>query len=312
MGGSMTYETRKSPASRHRWLFLAAGVVACVTLGGCSETGPTQRPNAWAGARWFDDWFVVEAIDEQTFAIGEPLYDQLNVNYLIVGERRAILFDSGPGERYIKPVVRSLTDLPVTVIFSHAHFDHIGNHTRFESVALPDHPTLRARVVDGVFTPTFAQFGSLGRPSFRVSEWWGLDSHVDLGGRELRVINVPGHAPESIALYDAERHQLFSGDFIYAGDIFAFNPGADLGAYVASVEALLDSIDENTTIYGAHVAGPDVAPRLTVEALLRMQRGLRAIRRGEAGSGEIGWFLFIPLRRYAFEDGTVILTSLWD
>ena len=45
--------------------------------------------------RWHDDYYIVQAIDSRTFAIGEPRYNQQNVNYLIVGSERAILFDAG-------------------------------------------------------------------------------------------------------------------------------------------------------------------------------------------------------------------------
>lgn len=70
-------------------------------------------------ARWFDDYYTIQAIDARTFAIAEPRYWQKNVNYLIVGDDRAVLFDAGPGVRDIRPVVASLTDAPLTFIPSH-------------------------------------------------------------------------------------------------------------------------------------------------------------------------------------------------
>ena len=65
---------------------------------------------------WFDDYFTIQKIDDLTFAIGEPRYHQLNFNYLILGDSEAILFDAGTGQRDIREVVESITDLPVTFI----------------------------------------------------------------------------------------------------------------------------------------------------------------------------------------------------
>ena len=60
------------------------------------------------------------------FAISEPRqYEGVN-SFLVIGAQRAVLFDSGLGVAGIRDIVRRLTTLPVTVVNSHTHFDHVG------------------------------------------------------------------------------------------------------------------------------------------------------------------------------------------
>jgi glyoxylase-like metal-dependent hydrolase (beta-lactamase superfamily II) len=227
----------------------------------------------WENSAWFDDWFAVEWLDAQTAAIGEPRYWQFPVSYLIQGEDRAVLFDSGSGRRDIVPVIDALTDLPVTVTFSHPHFDHVGDHCRFERVAMLDQPTLRSRVRDGYFTPSLGQHLKLGRPSFQVAEWWAVGDAVDLGGRELKVLHVPGHSPESMALLDRERGQLFLGDYLYNYELYV----DDLDQYLDSSEALLSATEGSETLLGAHGV-----PRMPYARLEQLNKLLRQVQRGEA------------------------------
>jgi len=124
---------------------------------------------------WFDDYYTIQKIDERTFAIGEPRYYQLNFNYLILGDSKAIIFDAGTGQRDIRRVVESLTDLPITFIPSHLHYDHIGNEVVFEKTALVDLPHLRKRATDNKLPLT--RFEHLGEvegyslPELKISEW---------------------------------------------------------------------------------------------------------------------------------------------
>ena len=68
------------------------------------------------GVIWLDDWFAVEEVAPGVIAIGEPRFHQINWNYLILGTRRALMLDTGPGVRDISKAVRSLTTLPVTAL----------------------------------------------------------------------------------------------------------------------------------------------------------------------------------------------------
>jgi glyoxylase-like metal-dependent hydrolase (beta-lactamase superfamily II) len=259
---------------------------------------------------WFDDYFVIEPIDAATFAIGEPRYYQANYSYLIVGAQRAVLFDAGTGNRDITVVVRSLTHLPVTVIPSHLHFDHVGALARFEHTALVDLPSLRARVHDGELRLGRYEFlglaDALPEPRFKVDEWWRPGQPIDLGGRTLQVISTPGHTPTSVALYDAGRRQMFAGDFVYPGGLYAFLPGASRSAYRATAKSLVAMLDPSSRIYCAHMADdPDAiaAPVLGVDDLRALEATLLGIEHGTLATTGFYPRIFPVRGRISFQTG---------
>ena len=232
------------------------------------EAAVVAKPAAAVSGSWIDDYFVVEEIDQTTIAIGEPRYYQGNYSYLIMGDKRAVLFDAGTGTRDIVPVVRSLTNLPITVIPSHLHFDHVGALGRFDRTALLDIASLRARIRESRLRLQRYEFlgfvQGLATPIFRVDEWWVADTTVDLGNRRVRVLSTPGHTPSSVSLYDEERQQLFVGDFMYPGALYAFLPGASRSAYLATTRQLLSRIRPTVRIYTAHMADPPAPVRAPV------------------------------------------------
>src|SRR5215510_1299191 len=71
-----------------------------------------------------DDWFEVYRIRPGVFAIYEPHQFEEVISYLVIGSKRALLFDTGMGIGKISDVVMELTKLPVIVLNSHTHFDH--------------------------------------------------------------------------------------------------------------------------------------------------------------------------------------------
>lgn len=246
-------------------------------------------PTGAVAGRWFDDYFVVEEIDPTTFAIGEPRYYQGNYSYLILGGQQAVLFDAGSGTRDITPVVRALTHLPVTVVPSHLHFDHVGALGRFERTALLDTPALRARTHHARLQLRRYEFlgflEDLPAPSFQVDSWWADGQTVELGNRALLVLATPGHTPNSLSLYDRSRAQLFAGDFVYPGPLYVFYPGASRSAYEQTTRRLLALLDPATRIFTAHMAEPPApvrAPVLRFEDLQALEVTLLALQRGSA------------------------------
>jgi hydroxyacylglutathione hydrolase len=236
-----------------------------------------------------DDYYAVEDLGQGTFAIGEPRYYQQNYSYLIVGATRALLFDSGSGTRDISGIVAGLTKLPVTVIVSHLHFDHLGGIGPFVHVAMIDLPNTRADVSGGLFKPRRYEYMGFVDvrvpPSFRVGEWLAPGAIIDLGGRSLQVLSTPGHTPTSVALFDATNRRLFIGDFIYPTTLYAFLPGASLSAYQATARMLLGTLPADTVLWTAHCCRKKEgvsAPWLSISDLRDLDAALTAVRTGQA------------------------------
>jgi glyoxylase-like metal-dependent hydrolase (beta-lactamase superfamily II) len=249
-------------------------------------------PAKIAKGRMVDDYFAVEDLGGGVFAIGEPRYYQQNYSYLILGSKRALLFDSGSGTRDISPVIAALTHLPLTVMVSHLHFDHLGGIAPFtRHVAMIDLPQTRADMSGDLFTPGRYEFSGLAdhriRPSFPVAEWLKPGDTIDLGGRKLAVLSTPGHTPTSVSLYDPAEHRLFTGDYIYPTTLYAFGVGASRSAYHQTAQRLLASLPADTILWTAHCcrAGEGVAaPWLTMKDLVDVDAALIRVRNGEASS----------------------------
>lgn len=242
------------------------------------------------GVRWLDDYYTVEALDDRTFAIGEPRYAQQNFSYLIVGSERAVLFDAGPGVRDIRPIAQSLTDRPILFVPSHFHFDHLGGVVDFANVAVVDLPQLRERVQDGRLRLTSVEHlgftEGFATPTLPITEWLKPGGAISLGDRSLLVLHTPGHTPESISLVEASTGLIFSGDFLYPGPLYAFLPGSAMGDYQAGARTLLASAPGQARLLGAHRTAASGLPELTRGDLEDLAQTLREIHGGlRSGTG---------------------------
>ena len=106
------------------------------------------------------------------------------------------------------------------------------------------------------------------------------DGHVvDLGGRRLEVLGLPGHSPDSIALLDRAGGLLWPGDTFYEGQIWLYFPGTDLDAYARSVRRLAGLVPGLRQVLPSHNT-PVAAP----ERLEQLARAFDLVREGAAPS----------------------------
>jgi len=212
-------------------------------------------------------WFEVRRVDSSTYALLEPGHCEEVISYLILGEERAVLFDSGMGIGDIRVEVEPLTELPLAVVNSHSHYDHVGDNYRFGEVWAFDHDGEVARIESGVSTAHCTRFLAQGsyldlppgfdpaayeiRPSPVTRTLHHLET-IDLGGRTLTVLHTPGHSPGSICLLDGGEDLLFTGDTFYPGMLYAHFDDSDFDAYRGSLQHLAGLLDQVTYLCPAH------------------------------------------------------------
>jgi glyoxylase-like metal-dependent hydrolase (beta-lactamase superfamily II) len=218
-------------------------------------------------------------LDAQTYELSEPEYWQKNVSYLLLGKRRALLYDTGPGLYSIRSVVQTLTQLPIIVIPSHLHFDHVGDVVEFSDVRLLDTAALRAQAHGSEFVETPGQFMLKGGTRYRFAGWVKDGQRIDLGGRTVTVLSTPGHTPDSMSIFDPSGKRLFTGDLINREASLPSVPGSDVHAMANSVHRLLTVTPHAELAYEAHSEQP-----FTRAELQQLASGIDAIAADHATS----------------------------
>ena len=260
-------------------LWLAPLFASAADLATFCERLPRPAYAAFEKHETSNDWFEVYEVDPNVFAIYEPFQWQEVISYLIIGQDKALLFDTGNGLGDIKAVVDQLTDKPVTVLNSHTHFDHIGGNYQFGNIlsvstqfsianshgTKSDMVTMEASpealckgLPDGV-----SQADHRIKP-FTITGTVKEGDVIDLGNRKLEVLQIPGHTEDAIALLDRQAGLMWTGDTFYEGPIWLYFPETDLADYKHSIGRLATLAPQLKALFPAHNT-PRASPALLPE-----------------------------------------------
>ena len=169
--------------------------------------------------------------------------------YLVLGEERALLIDTGMGVGSLKSVVETITDLPVQVLNTHGHPDHAGGNSEFgpAMISPADKATagkmanLEFRKVDLARTlngkhPELIEklLPDSGAPFILLED----GEVIDIGNRRLTVYFTPGHSPGSVCVYDEKTGTLFGGDTIQPNIGLSTKDGATLRELLAGLKKI--------------------------------------------------------------------------
>ncbi|MCJ7732845.1 MBL fold metallo-hydrolase [Candidatus Bathyarchaeota archaeon] len=213
------------------------------------------------------DWFEVYRVKPDIYVFYEPYQYEEALSTLILGEEKAVLIDTGCGIGNIRKAVEEVTDMPVMVVNTHAHNDHIAQNYLFDEIAMLDHPWSREAqkglprsemvhlIADGMLwkeLPVGFDPENYVVPGFKVTQWFKDGDRIELGNRSLEVLHTPGHTPDSVCLLDREDKLLFTGDMFYTGGIYTYLNGGDIPTFIDSYLRMLDYYDEYERLMPSH------------------------------------------------------------
>ena len=218
--------------------------------------------------------------------------------YLVEGDEHAALIDSGTGLGNLRAEVETLTGLPVVVLHTHGHWDHIGGDHHFDQVGIhaAEADALRHPRITEAAVQSLRTFHREGKPEmaddFRivpVEPAFHLEQGqvIDLGGRQLQVWHTPGHSPGSVCFIDEAERLLFCGDILYEGTILLNLPGSDPALMLKSYELLAGLAWDINLVMPGHGLTPTDG-RLILEATDALRRTLAgevAIQKGVSAHG---------------------------
>ncbi len=175
--------------------------------------------------------------------------------FLFFGKDKALLMDTGSRNGDLVPTLQRTvknwlarngrTSIPLIVAHTHEHEDHTWGDKAIQAMNDPAMPV--------TFVPSEVE---ATKRFYGIANWPSDIGHVDLGGRMLDLIPIPGHSKVSVALYDHNTGVLLAGDTMYPGRLYV----RDFVAFQASIARLIQFTEGKPV---AHILGNHIEESAT-------------------------------------------------
>ena len=158
--------------------------------------------------------------------------------YVLSGATTTLVLDSGATNTpAVRDAARTIAgSRAIIVAHTHAHGDHVAGDGQF--VGQPN-------------TTVIARNRAAVQAAFDITTWPTEEGELDLGGRVLDVLGIPGHEAQHIVIYDRETGLLLTGDSLYPGLLFV----SSWSEFRDSIHRLAEFVADKPVahVLGAHI-----------------------------------------------------------
>lgn len=158
--------------------------------------------------------------------------------FLLEGEEKAVLIDSGVNCPNASDIAKDLTSKPLILLNTHGDGDHTSGTDGFTHIHI--HP------LDYVECDVKNRYPNTSMVPLNDGDI------IDLGERPLKIIHIPGHTKGSVAILDIAKRVLYAGDSVQKGHIYMFGAKRCPEVFEKSLDKLIALKDEYDCIYASH------------------------------------------------------------
>ena len=188
----------------------------------------------------------VGPVDTNCYLVGNPETEQL------------LIIDPGAEPDAIREEIRNMNMMPVAILLTHGHFDHIGAVR--ELVDVYDIPVVAGRAAES-FLSDYAKIAPKGAEEyfpeslmhFPVKKYVEDEELVEYAGFPITCLATPGHTEDGVCYFFPTETILFSGDSLFMESIGRTDlPTGNMEQLVASIRKQLYQLPNGTLVFPGH------------------------------------------------------------
>ncbi len=237
----------------------------------------------------------ISKIDEKTYCFTEAALGVNVYMYLLIGDEKALLIDTGYGFTDVPTAIKEITNLPLIVVNTHGHMDHIHGNHMYEKVYISkededvfnqhtNYDVVKAVLLavakenhipdEVVLSPEINMDGICNAyPSVKVD--LPEEMYFELGNRKVTLIETPGHTKGSICLLDEKYKRIFVSDTACIdGVLLNFMESTDVETYCKSISRLKELADAG--VFNIMYPGHQITP-VDIKLLNTYQSGCKRL-----------------------------------